>query len=123
MGGIMNDIQPLNDTGGMSGMGGMSMNMGNMSGMSGMGGMDMFGGSGGMENIVASMNGGVPMGMRGSMVNSLNMGSVNYNMRNQQQQQQLQLQHQNPPVVSFGNHRMSLMGQLQQNPNARQSLM
>jgi len=40
-----------------------------------------------------------------------------------QQQQQQQQQQQNPPVVSFGNHRMSLMGQLQQNPNQRMSLM
>ncbi|MGK3739178.1 MAG: hypothetical protein ACI8RD_005737, partial [Bacillariaceae sp.] len=110
--GMMNDIQPLNDTGGMGGMG---MNMG------GMGGMDMFGGAGGMENLVASMNNGGAMGMRGSMVGSVNMGSVNNNMRNQQHQQQYQ--NPNPPVVSFGNHRMSLMGQLQQNPNARMSLM
>mmetsp|Transcript_5287 Transcript_5287/g.12585 ORF Transcript_5287/g.12585 Transcript_5287/m.12585 type:complete len:689 (+) Transcript_5287:222-2288(+) len=81
-GGMMNDIQPLNDTGGM--------------------GMDMFGGSGGMNNLVSSMNGpNGGMDMRGSGGN---------NMRN-------------PPVISFGNHRMSLMGQMSQNPNHRMSLM
>jgi len=73
-GGLMNDIQPLNETGGM--------------------GMDMFGGTGGMNNLVASINGA---------------GSGN-NIRN-------------PPIISFGNHRMSLMGQMSQNPNHRMSLM
>ena len=84
-GGLMNDIQPLNDSGGM--------------------GMDMFGGTGGMNNLVAAMNG--PSGggdMRGSAVGSGN------NIRN-------------TPIISFGNHRMSLMGQMSQNPNHRMSLM
>ena len=82
-GGLMNDIQPLNDSSGM--------------------GMDMFGGTGAMNNLVAAMNG--PNGggdMRGSAVGS---GS---NIRNN-------------PIISFGNHRMSLMGQMSQNP--RMSLM
>jgi hypothetical protein len=84
-GGLMNDIQPLNDTSGM--------------------GMDMFGGTAGMNNLVAAING--PSGggdMRGSAVGSGN------NIRN-------------PPILSFGNHRMSLMGQMSQNPNHRMSLM
>jgi len=94
--GMMNDIQPLN-------------------GASGIGmGMDMFGGAGGMENLIASMN-GTPGAGGGDLRGSI--GGLG-NMRNQPQQQQ-----QNPPVVSFGNHRMSLMGQLQQNPNQRMSLM
>jgi len=84
-GGLMNDIQPLNDTSGM--------------------GMDMFGGTGGMNNLVAAMNNSNTGGdMRASAVGSGN------NMRN-------------PPIISFGNHRMSLMGQMSQNPNHRMSLM
>jgi len=84
-GGLMNDIQPINDTSGM--------------------GMDVFGGSGGMNNLVAAMNGANGHGdMRGSAVGSGN------NIRN-------------PPIISFGNHRMSLMGQMSQNPNHRMSLM
>lgn len=84
-GGLMNDIQPLNDSSGM--------------------GMDMFGGTGGMNNLVAAINGSNGGGnMRGSAVGSGN------NVRN-------------PPVISFGNHRMSLMGQMSQNPNHRMSLM
>jgi len=85
--GMTNDIQPLNDTNGM--------------------GMDMFGGNGGMNNLVAAINGPPGGGdMRGSA-----MGSGNNNIRN-------------PPVISFGNHRMSLMGQqMSQNPNHRMSLM
>mmetsp|Transcript_27775 Transcript_27775/g.59386 ORF Transcript_27775/g.59386 Transcript_27775/m.59386 type:complete len:682 (+) Transcript_27775:255-2300(+) len=82
--GLMNDIQPLNDTNGM--------------------GMDLFGGTG-MNNLVAAMNG--PNGggdMRGSTVGQ------GHNIRN-------------PPALSFGNHRMSLMGQMAQNPNHRMSLM
>merc|ERR1711935_1256511 len=62
-------------------------------------------GNSGMNNLVSSMNGpNGGMDMRGSAVGSGN------NTRN-------------PPVISFGNHRMSLMGQMSQNPNHRMSLM
>ena len=83
-GGLMNDIQPLNDTVGM--------------------GMDMFGGSGGMDNLVASMNAPQSAGdFRSSIIGSGN--------------------NRNAPIMSFGNYRMSLMGQMPQNPNQRMSLM
>lgn len=130
--GMLNDIQPLND--------GLGMGMSGMSGMSGMGGMnmgmDLFGGpNGGMDNLAAgmSMNGGQAGDLRGSLLGSLR-GSIVGSMGNpppsqhqdQQQQpqpqQQQQQQQPNQPVISFGDHRMSLMGQMQQN-NGRQSLM
>jgi len=110
--GMINDVQSLNDANGM-GMVGMGM------------GMDMFGGiGGGMENLAANMNGGHLVSGGGGDLRGSIVGSGN--MRIQQQQQlhlQQQLQQQNQPVMSFGNHRMSLMGQLQQNPDQRMSLM
>lgn len=84
---MMNDIQPLNDASGI--------------------GMDLFGGTGGMNNLVVNLNdrnGGSDM--RGS---TNNIGS-GINIRN-------------APVLSFGDHRMSLTGQMSQNPNNRMSLM
>jgi len=68
-------------------------------------GMDMFGGNSGIHNLVNAMSG--PNGggdMRGSIAGQGNK------MRNE-------------PLISFGNHRMSLMGNLGQMPNHRMSLM
>lgn len=84
--------------------GGMMNDMQGLNDTGGMG-MDMFGGSNALNNLGGNMNG--PSGggdMRGSNIVSGN------NVRN-------------PPIISFGNHRMSLMGQMSQNPSHRMSLM
>ena len=123
-GGLMNDIQPLNDTGGMGmdmfgATGGMNGGMNNgMNGMNnGMNGMNN--GMNGMNNGMNSgMNNGMNNGMNGGMnnlVSSMNGPNGGMNMRGSAVR--------NQPFLSFGNHRMSLMGQMSQNPNHRMSLM